>query len=242
MKNCDRCKRECERASVERWKAEDGKEPVLIQTLCTACSRDDDMAKYRATGVLCNNMISAAIFYMQDVRYRTGGPDGGWVEWMRGPDRAEQRGGIIRRMRECRNLADDYRKIAGEYETVQAAVKSFERNVWFAWLKTYWNDATSRGHKSTIAGLDVLLWGCAGRAVMTLQDPVTKDSVTVITDDSSDAACMGIQGIATTAANASCLLYLACSNSSELRKNFKTDDNVRPSWPPSSAPTSARMF
>lgn len=226
MKNCDRCKQGCDQGMVERWKTVDGQEPVLVQTLCISCRRDDDMAKYRKTGVLCNNVIGAANFYMQDVGCRTGGPDGGWVVWMKGPDRAEQRGQIIRRMREVANLAEEFRKISGEYESVMAAVKAFERNVWFPWMKTYWNDAVTRGHRSQIAGLDVLVWGCAGRVVITLQDPITNDSVTVITDESSDSSCMGIQGIDTTAPNAIRLLHFACDCTSDLKERIKADDKV----------------
>lgn len=226
MKTCDRCKQNCEQGTVERYRSEHGKDPVLVQTLCIECSRDDDMAKYRQTGVLCNNVISAARFYMQDVEYRTGGADGGWVEWMRVESRMEQRGRIIQRMREQAHLAHEYRKIAGEYEAVQAAVKAFERNVWFSWLKTYWNDTRDRGHRLQIAGLEMLMWGCAGRVVMMLCDPVTDASVTAITDDSSDVPRMGIQGIDATAADALRLLKIASDNTSKLQKNIKTDNNV----------------
>jgi hypothetical protein len=184
------------------------------------------MAKYRQTGVLCNNVISAARFYMQDVEYRTGGPGDEWVEWMKGPDRIDQRRAIIKRMREQANLAHEYRKIAEEYEAVHAAVKVFERNVWFSWLKTYWNDTRDRGHNSQIAGLEMLLWGCAGRVVMTLRDPVTDASVTVITDDSSDTPRMGIQGIDATAADALRLLKIASDNASELQKNIKPNAHI----------------
>lgn len=226
MKTCDRCKQSCEQGTVESYRSEQGRYPVLIQILCIECSRDDDMAKYRQTGVLCNNVISAARFYMQDVEYRTGGADGGWIEWMRGESRMEQRGRIIQRMREQAHLAHEYRKIAGEYEAVHAAVKAFERNVWFSWLKTYWNDTHDRGHKSQIAGLDMLLWGCAGRVVTTLRDPVTDVSVTVITDDSSDVPYMNIKGIDATAIDALRLLKIASDNASELQKNIKPDAHI----------------
>jgi hypothetical protein len=129
-------------------------------------------------------------------------------------------------MREQAHLAHEYRKIAGEYEAVHAAVKAFERNVWFSWLKTYWNDTHDRGHKSQIAGLDMLLWGCAGRVVTTLRDPVTDVSVTVITDDSSDVPYMNIKGIDATAIDALRLLKIASDNASELQKNIKPDAHI----------------
>lgn len=224
---CDRCKQDCDRGWSERWRSMDGQASKLIETICLNCDHDERMAEYRKIGVLSSKIQIAAALYMGDVGYQTGGADGGWIEWMRGADRAQQRVEIGRRIRAKANFADDYRKIHAAGIDIQAAVKMFERAVWFKWLKSYWNSTNERGHEAKIAGIDLLLWGCAGRAMMMLRDPVTKASVTVITDDSSNKPCMGTQGIDATREDALRLLTLAYDRSDALRAAMKSDTAVK---------------
>lgn len=226
-KTCDRCKQNCERGWSERYKQEGDQPAALVETVCLDCDHDERMAEYRKTGVLSAKGQMAAALYMNDVGYQTGGADGGWVEWLRGADRAQQRVEIGRRVREKANFADDYRKIHAAGVDIQASVKMFERGVWFRWLKDYWHATRERGHEANISGLDLLLWGCAGRAVMTIRDPATKVSVTAITDDSSSAPCMGIQGIDATREDALRLLTLAYDRTEDLRVALRPDSSVK---------------
>lgn len=226
-KTCDRCKQDCDRGWSERWKGMDNQPPTLAEAVCLDCDHDERMAEYRKTGILSSKIQIAAALYMGDVGYQTGGADGGWIEWMCGPDRAQQRIDISRRIRSKANYADDYRKIHAAGDDIQAAVKTFERAVWFKWLKDYWNATNERGHEAKIDGLDMLLWGCAGRAMMTLNDPAVKASVTVITDDSSTKPCMGTQGIDATREDALRLLAFAYDRSDALRAAMKSDSAVK---------------
>lgn len=222
-----RCKQACGNGWSERWRGAEGQPPILVETVCLDCDHDERMAEYRRTGVLSSKIQTAAALYMNDLRYQTGGADGGWIEWMRGADRAGQRVEIGRRIRGKANFADDYRKILEAGEAVQAAVKVFERAVWFKWLKGYWHATRERGHAAQIPGLTVMLWGCAGRAMMTLLDPATKASVTVITDDSSSEPRMGTQGIDATREDALRLLALAYDYTDDLRAAMRPESAVK---------------
>ena len=183
-------------------------------------------AEYRKTGLMTTNVRTAAAIYMGDVGYQTGGADGGWIEWMRGPERAEQRVRISLRIRARAHHAADYRKIHAAGEDIYTAVKVFEQSVWFHWLKGYWNKTQARGHKASIDGLTLLVWGCAGRVMMTLRDPATKASVTVITDAFSNEPCMTAQGIEATREDALRLLAEARAHRGALRIAMKPDAAV----------------
>jgi hypothetical protein len=211
----------------ERWRGAEGQPPILIETVCLNCDHDERMAEYRKTGVLSSKILMAAALYMNDLHYQTGGADGGWVEWMRGADRAQQRIEIGRRIRDKANFAADYRKIHEASKAVQAAVKMFERAVWFRWLKDYWHATRERGHEAKIPSLTMMLWGCAGRAMATISDPATKASVTVITDDSSSEPRMGTQSIDATREDALRLLALAYYHTDDLRLAMRPDSAVK---------------
>ena len=226
IKVCARCKQACERGSVHRWRCDDGQKPALYETLCPDCDHDEAMAEYRKTGLMTTNVRTAAAIYMGDVGYQTGGADGGWIEWMRGPERAEQRVRISLRIRARAHHAADYRKIHAAGEDIYTAVKVFEQSVWFHWLKGYWNKTQARGHKASIDGLTLLVWGCAGRVMMTLRDPATKASVTVITDAFSNEPCMTAQGIEATREDALRLLAEARAHRGALRIAMKPDAAV----------------
>lgn len=109
--------------------------------------------------------------------------------------------------------------VARAMRAVEMEVRTFQDRVWTAGLQGYYRKAEKRGHKlvDVERGVDLLLWGSAGRVLATCnltqdlpEDPGSKgDSITLIgTDDSSPN--VGIQGIDATVHSALCILKRVC--------------------------------
>ncbi len=202
---CDRCGADCSRGWSERWRGETAQTMTRVEVVCLACDLAERMAEYRKTGRLNNKVVLPAALYRQTCSYMTGGADGGWIEWMRSSDRADQRLRIAEEVKEKRDLyGSDYDKINAEVASLNDLVACFERDVWFGWLKAYYAGTDLRGHSARVGDLTMLVWGCAGRLMATLQRG--DHSITLICDDSSDEHTMGVQGYDCTAEEGRALL------------------------------------
>jgi hypothetical protein len=63
-------------------------------------------------------------------------------------------------------------------------------------LKAYYDASDERGHRSIVDGLTCLLWGCAGRVLITIKDELESDvDLTLILDESSEYPRGGIQSL-----------------------------------------------
>jgi hypothetical protein len=63
-------------------------------------------------------------------------------------------------------------------------------------LKAYYDASIERGHRSHVDGLVCLLWGCAGRVLITIKDDLIPDlDLTLILDESSEYPRGGIQSL-----------------------------------------------
>jgi hypothetical protein len=79
------------------------------------------------------------------------------------------------------------------------AVKKFAEHVWAAWLKGYYREQGHRGLEANAGNVNVLVWGVAGRVMISLRRRDGDDDslhVTLIGADSpGDTDSLGLQGI-----------------------------------------------
>lgn len=105
-----------------------------------------------------------------------------------------------------RRNADPLKPIFEEFAEINAAVAVFCDWAWKGGLKRYYNASNLRGHSGIINGVQVLMWGSAGRVLITLgREGSRTPSLTLIgTDGVGDS--LGIQGITATKEEALSLL------------------------------------
>jgi len=98
-----------------------------------------------------------------------------------------------------RENEDTLKKVFSDMEEVETVMKEFEKSQWLGWVQDYYNGTDIRGHSYKGDGFKALLWGCAGRVLVTLQgDDDSKykgDNITMIFDEDSKDPRGGIQGV-----------------------------------------------
>ena len=82
---------------------------------------------------------------------------------------------------------------------LDVAVEEFTKAIWAPWLKAYYREQEHRGLEANVSNVNVLVWGCAGRVMVSLRRhdwPDESQHLTLIGADSvEDTDSLGIQGI-----------------------------------------------
>lgn len=97
--------------------------------------------------------------------------------------------------------------------------------VWSDWLQDYYRKSDARGHAATVGGIEILVWGCAGRVVMTINGKHNED-LSVIFDETSKKPRAGQQGIHATKDQAVSLLNYLIVYSLKFKKAIKPKSSV----------------
>lgn len=185
-------------------------EPVAV--LCYACDKEELLARYLATGELTSSLVMTAVMAREHARHGFGNI------------RPEVCDFHVRNWKTLRTAAE-------ANDEITAAGRRFEEAVWMPRLKAYYA-ASNRGHSGETGHLKALLWGCAGRVLLTLQDRFHQGHesskyggawVTLIFDETSDEPRGGVQGYCATKGEALDLLRDATTDFPEL----KPDNGVR---------------
>ncbi len=119
--------------------------------------------------------------------------------------------GAYERLRD--NVADFYRenedtlkKVFSDMEEVSEVMKEFESKQWFGWVQEYYASTEIRGHSHKGDGFKAMLWGCAGRVLITIQGDLDSKykggNITMIFDEDSKEPRGGIQGVYASKENA----------------------------------------
>jgi hypothetical protein len=108
----------------------------------------------------------------------------------------EQDGDLKQIRAEARRFYMKYKKdlleIAQGTDKIKSIIREFETNHWLPYLKKYWNDTNERGHEANVGKIKVLMWGCAGRVLVTAS--LDDQSITMIfTDEKSQLTPNGGQ-------------------------------------------------
>lgn len=74
-------------------------------------------------------------------------------------------------------------------------VKRFERVVWYGKLFEHVNGTNARSQKGTADGLNVLVWTCAGRTLITIRDNQDDWLSLIVAEDSGERFTMGVQAM-----------------------------------------------
>lgn len=208
--NCSRC---------NRLLSEDGftstvydKDHKPVEWLCWTCSHNDQMRHYRETKEITTNIMmkaSSCEFYATETK------DGF--------------NGLRQICREHyeRNLAD-LLQIAKDVKEIADKGTEFELKHWLPTLQRYYKNSPARGHSAINEeqGYKALLWGSAGRVLLTLQDARPQGEgkfggavVTLIFDEDADFARGGIQGLCATKDEAMGLLQAVIDTLPEMKSD-----------------------
>jgi hypothetical protein len=120
------------------------------------------------------------------------------------------KGGVERLRRLPNEVLEYYKKylpalklIAIAGEDIQTAARAFEKAVWLPTIQPYYAASETRGHSGIGNGFKALLWGSAGRVLLTIQDIERHGLfngawVTLIFDETAKEPRGGVQGLCAT--------------------------------------------
>jgi hypothetical protein len=187
------------------------------EVICLACSTDRQMQEYHQTGELTSRLMSEAISAVNHL-------DHGDLNRLRHPYGVLYKNNetTYRAIHDFCNKIDDMGRLieiskwfgrpdlATPSGLAQSRAASREWDTTFTIplgpgsAKAYYEATDKRGHRCDLADCAVLMWGCAGRLMLTLRDSRDADDplakfggaqVTFIFDDSSKHPRGGIQSL-----------------------------------------------
>lgn len=121
-------------------------------------------------------------------------------------------------------------RVNAQMDKIKDAARLFQSTHWYARLQKYVQDSKSRGHSADGDGFRALLWSCAGRVLLTIQDAYPRESplscfdgaqVTLIFLEDEIRPC-GVQSVAATCDEA-CRLLECITN---VLPEFRPDNGV----------------
>lgn len=205
---CGECKYKIKEDDLYTIIYEDDGSGTIKHLQCDNCEVDDRIKAYRETGEICTSLSTEAAM----AKYHLTEGD---------PKMAHLR-------EEARHFFLKYKKdlleIAQGSDQIHEMIHAFEAKHWLGYVKEYWNTTDLRGHEAKVGKIKLMMWGCAGRVLMTVQEG--DDNFTMIfTDEKSQVKPNGgQQGIYCTQKKAKELLT-QITNVEKI--NFKPDKNVR---------------
>lgn len=182
---------------------EDDNTGKIRHLLCDECEVDDGIQYYRDTGRVSSHLSMEAAL----ANYHYNESDDPTASLAR--LRADVRHFFWKYKKELMEIA------AGNIE-IQEAIREFELKHWLPHIKEYWNKTSRRGHEAKVDEIKLLMWGCAGRVMLTVG--TDDENVTMIFSDeeSQQTPNGGQQGI-------------DCSQKKavEILKNITAADKIR---------------
>lgn len=157
---CNRCTRNIDDKPYCTIFGDDDK---VEEVICDICYRSEPMDEYRKDGIITTKIMmegSLAKFYLEE----------GDLSRLR-PETSEYY---------CQNKAP-LLKVANDVEEIMKLVDKFNEKHWIPYLRQYWKDSSARGHICNSKNNTVMMWGCAGRVLITAEQPGA--SITMIFSD-----------------------------------------------------------
>lgn len=189
--HCTRCGTSFENFYGHRVDIYRGDPPACREVICEACDRDEMLQAYRDNGELCSRLVLTAL--LAEDRIKDGRLDG-----LREDIRIYYT-----------NHGDDLLKVAEDARVIWRYARRWELKHWLGEdkLQGYYRKSEDRGHGGESGLVKVLMWGSAGRVLLTIQDKVVLGSrtfrgawITLIFSEDSTTARGGVQGQAGTLA------------------------------------------
>jgi hypothetical protein len=157
---------------------------AIKEVICTTCNLVEYMDDYKKNGVITTKIMmegSMAKYYFEETN-------------------------LSRLRPEIREFYMQNKvpllKAANDVEEIKKLMDEFEDKHWLPYLKKYWNDSKERGHIADSNNCTIMMWGSAGRVLITAEEPGS--SITMIfsdyvaTEEDNMTQRGGIQGITAT--------------------------------------------
>lgn len=205
---CGECKSKINEGDLYTIIYEDDGSGTIKYLQCDNCEVDDRIQAYRTTGLVSTSLSTEAAM----AKYHLTEGDSKMAHL-----REEARHFFLK-------YKKDLLEIAQGSDQIHEMIRAFEAKHWLGYIKEYWNNTDQRGHEAKVDGIKVMMWGCAGRVLITVQEG--EESITMIfTDEESQKKPNGgQQGIDCSQQKAKELLT-AVTHVEKI--NFKSDKNVR---------------
>lgn len=177
---CGQCKNPIKEGDIFTIIYADDGSGKIEHLLCDNCEVDDMIQEYRDTGIVSSKLSMEAAL----AHYHL----------------TESSDPSMSRIREdCRHFFLKYKKdlleVAEGSKKIGDAIKRFEEKHWLPYIKKYWNDATMRGHEAKIGDMKVMMWGSAGRVLITLEKGNHDLTMIFLDEESQTTPNGGQQGI-----------------------------------------------
>ena len=219
LERCDTCHKPTQGACVQHFRySGKANDADLVKVECKSCDLRARVAEYRKSKQLDNTLMAASAFFVSDEKILK-------EPWMQGDDRREQRVSIRDRLAAQIEYASDFWEISAADEEIYGAIAKMAAVVWSGWLQRYYRDSPERGHSAVVGGIEILVWGCAGRVVMTINGKDAED-LSVIFDETSEEPRAGRQGIHATKEQAVGLLEFLTTRSAEFKAAIQPKSSV----------------
>lgn len=170
---CGICKNLIKEGDIFRIIYKDDDSGKIKHLICDNCEVDDCIQAYRDTKHVDSHLslqaCMAQYYFEQDAKLSG--------------LRADARHFFLKYKKDLLEIADGTDKI-------KKLIQEFEEKHWLPYLKKYWNDTDLRGHEAKVKTtkltrgintIDLLMWGCAGRVLITIK--CNDQSLTMIFTD-----------------------------------------------------------
>lgn len=138
----------------------------VVRTVCVDCDQAERHAKFKETGVLSTWLVEAEV--IKDAWRNVG-------DRPSGPP------------------ADA--AVMEAYKSIEAAIKTFEQEVWFAGLQEFARKAKTKGTGAEAEGVKLMCYTMCGRAMITVEDENATVTVITLEDELPPKTPMGFRGI-----------------------------------------------
>ncbi len=187
--SCTRCKTSFENFGGHRIGI-GGDSKGFCEVICPACDRYERIRNYKKTGEMNSSLVMDAVL----AQHRFGSKNG--FDGIRSEIAAYYR-----------NFKKELLEIAEKNDRITKSARKWEKIYWLGKLQKYYKENSARGHSAQTETTKVLLWGSAGRVLLTLQDRYPAGNkkskfngawITLIFDESADYCRGGVQGYCAT--------------------------------------------
>lgn len=210
--HCTRCKTPFENFSGHRIGVNIQK-GGCAEVICPACDEDEGIWEYKKTGEMTSRLVVQAVLAKCAFGYKDG------LSNLRRTTAAfyeQQKETLL--------------EIAAKNDQITERAREWELKHWFGGLQKMYKDSPARGHSGHNRVCKVLLWGCAGRVMVTISDRYNKDNkkskfggawISLIFDEDSPTARGGVQGYCATLEEALGLLDASSKDLPALKPDKK---------------------
>lgn len=218
VSTCTRCKTSFDVFDGARTGIRKAQDEGYTEVICPACIFSERIHSYKTTGEMSSRLVGDALvarLYLSGEcsphRLRATS----WAMWQANKDALLE--------------------IAANNDQIAARAREWEEKQWMGTLQALYRVGNSRGYSAEGDGYKAMMWGSAGRVLVTLQDlhhqghPQSKYGgawITIIFDEDSPTPRGGVQGYCATLAEALALLNDSYNNLPQMVANSEVTIGV----------------